>query len=293
MTINDKATRPQLRATLETTIVSLTLIPFYRPESFVYAQENWSSFEASGVSYEDYLNEARELIGDELDRRGHALVALVRAEDVDTWAGNAGLDADDPDTRLSYFSSVGSGGALSITSLTTLELLLEADALSYLRLQVLAQATGDDVIALGERVEDSDDLSEEIYEQLGEFLEEVTVTTCAISFFASAKVDGTEVSSHGEILITREDEGVGAATREEDELLWEVIGLGTVGQVALMIRRIDADKGRSTLYGYSIGPTGLAGMSEAEIFDTSCTDEDGGPIPPEDGVTYCGTTTPL
>jgi hypothetical protein len=261
------------------------------------ACERYSSLPATGDDYGEYLSALVVLVQEDLEDLAEVFLAPFYVEDYENWAEQIGTEPDNSASRKRYVAEFDFEAMHRIDSPDTIYALVASDALETLCASTLREEAGPAILDedFADLVEDSLDRGDVIINQLFAFLDDNVEQFAIIAYSASGLLSGEEITLQGSLDMVRDGDQVIAASPIHLDLLMAAISLGVVRHAGLIIRCFTSEEHEATglrkklLYGWKITPEGLSGMTEAELFNAACTDSKGGPIPPEEAVTYVAT----
>ena len=289
--------RPSTTASIETPMDVVTRRRlFFFQEDFSLAPLTYPSFTAQAASYEEYLANLTAALASDLEVFPEVFLAPFRVADYDSWATSYELDPDLDKTLATYLAAFDFEILISVSDPGVVYALATTDYMNNLALAAIHHrlSSGDEddhLRGLADLKEDG----EETADVFTDFLASVVTGTATITYNLEFNVDGSvgnSVDLGGEIAIHRCGDHVHAETAEHNALLSTAFVLSLLSPASFVVRCFEEElHPRSglplkTIYGFYVDRDGFKGLNAAQIFDALCTDNEGSPIPPEEGVTY-------
>jgi hypothetical protein len=271
---------------------------FYYNSDYTRAYERYATFDAPADSYQTYLHSLAVALDEDVEHYGEVLLFPLRVDDFETWAASCALAADSPRTREEYLASIPTEEFHHISDPEVLFALITINIMSTLGSamlhEMLVGMSEEEARGVTELVLDNAALA---FDQITEFLEAAIVSTAIITYKALGFYNGKPAEVTGDLDLFLRAGSLHARSPEHMTVLSSIMPLGVQQSAFLTVRCFLNETDPRTgfplkmLYGWHLSPDGLSGMSAAELFDVACTEPDGSPRPPEEGVTYAGTDT--
>jgi len=239
-------------------------------------------------SYDEYLQDQEDFAA---ALSGQGLVLIIREIDwarLDEWAAQVGADPYAPEA-LSAFPGLehlydGPGTLLAIHM---------SDAALRLALQCATNQ--------GIDIDDALQTTGQVWQELRYHWTHSVTSSAHLHFATMAAVSGRSfpIATNLDVHIDENAE-LALATTAHVPMLENLLLLGCVNGAGLILRADDpvdtwsapSKPGQTipqTIYGWTIGPAGLTGLSAAALFDACCITPEGDVLPPEEKIQYSST----
>lgn len=269
---------------------------FYFQEDFSLAPLTYPSLATPDYTYDEYLSNMAAILNLDLTRFPEVFLAPFRVADFDRWATDNELDPDTADTRNAYLAAFDYDSMMSVTNPDVIYAIAATDYMATLAISALhhRMSDGDEedhVDALADLMEDG----EHAASHFADFLSTTLSSDAIVTYNVEINVDGAvgnAVKLSNDLVVHLCGDHIHADTPEHYAMLVSAFALSQLSPASFFVHCFEDETNArtghplKTLYGFYVDRDGLKGLSSAQIFDYFCTDEDGGPIPPEEGVVY-------
>jgi hypothetical protein len=269
---------------------------FYFQEDFSLAPLTYPSLSAPDYTYDEYLSNMAAILSLDLTRFPEVFLAPFRVADFDRWASANEFNPDSAEARNAYLAAFDFDSLMSVTNPDIIYAISATDYMATLAIAALHhRMTDGDEEDHVEALEDLMDDGEHVASHFADFLLSTLSSSAIVTYNVEINVDasvGSTVKLSNDLVIHLCGDHIHADSPEHYAMLVSAFALSQLSPASVFVRSFeDEDHPRTgrpltTLYGFYVDRDGLKGLSASQIFDYFCTDEAGGPIPPEEGVVY-------
>jgi hypothetical protein len=254
---------------------------FFPGTQFEQARRRYSDY--ATLTFDQYLA-GQEDTAAELAAAGNTVVIReVDWDRLDQFAAERGLDPSDPATLVAFpgLDHVYDGYG-------TLVAVHMADAAVRLVMQC-AQF-------YGVAIDSYQPIVEEAWAELRRHWQSSVSTKAVLTFATLAPTETGTYPVTTDLDLTNNAGAIELATSAHIAMLENLLLLGCINGGGLVLRSFDPvdpdspEPPGKAVYGWTLGPNGLAGLSEPALFDACCIGPTGELMPPEPGARYVATT---